>query len=227
MEREKSMQWIRPKIDTAGRSGLLFAGFKAWHARVDFGVESMRERLGPARTRAVRDDPANPGARVAVTVTEHASAADALEALALELEANQLAELPAGPATIGEVSFVHPSGVPPAVFLARANLTVWVMSFGNRNVDVTAIARRVDEDLQSRPAQARPDSIDVSVAGDTVRVNVPFAGEDVYLKAFAVSAELRKRDEGIVIVGGQGEIEVFALEPRRETLSAKVRAGKS
>src|SRR5262245_37218596 len=135
MQREESMKIIEPKIESARRGGLLLVGFKAWAAPVA-GPRAMRESLGRGRTRAVWDDPQRAGARVALTVTEHDSAADALRTLAEELEANQLATLPAGPPDLGEVSFVHPAGVPPAVFFARANLTLWVTSYGKGDIDV-------------------------------------------------------------------------------------------
>src|SRR5205823_6158986 len=101
MQSEESMKMIRPRIEAARRGGLLIIDFKAWVAAAGFGTLSMRERLGHGRTRAVWDDPRNPGARIAINANEENSAADALQALALELEANQLANLPTGPPDLG------------------------------------------------------------------------------------------------------------------------------
>jgi hypothetical protein len=220
METEKSMKVIRPKIEAARHGGLLLIDFKAWAAPVTLGVLSVRERLGDRQTRAVWDDVRNPGVRVAVNVTEHVSSAEALEALAVELEANQLADLPAGPPALGEVSFVHPDGVPPAVFFARANVTVWVMSFGSLAVQVVPIARQIDDDLRSRPVQARAGGLDVIATGNVIRARMHFPAADSYLKVFAPGAELRHADDAIVVIGDVAEIEVFALEAGREILSA-------
>src|SRR3989442_7850121 len=112
VQREESMKLIRPRMNTARRGGWLLMDFKAWAAPVAIGPLSMRERLDRWRTRAVWEDRAHAGARLAVTVTEHVSATEALQALAIDLEANQLADLPAGPSGLGEISFVHPDGVP-------------------------------------------------------------------------------------------------------------------
>jgi hypothetical protein len=224
MQSEQSMKIIRERLETARRGGLLLVDFKAWAAPVAIGPLSMRERLDRWRTRAVWDDPQQAGVRVAVTVTEHLSAAQALQALAIELEANQLADLPPGPAGLGEVSFIHPAGVPPAVFFARANLTVWVMSFGNRPVEVVPIARVIDADLTSRPARVRAEGLEVAVTENVIRAKVRFGGDDAYLKVFAPGAELQKLDDAVVVVTGDvAEVEVFALEPGRETLSGTAR----
>lgn len=223
MRMEESMKIIRPRLETARVGGLLVIGFKAWNAPVAIGPLSMRERLDRWSTRGVWDDPRLAGARVAVTVNEYRSATEALEGLATELEANQLASLPPGPSGLGEVSFVHPDGVPPAVFFARANLTLWVTSFGNRPVQVIPIARDIDADLLSRPAQARADGLDVVVSGNVIRTVMRFSGDDAYLKVFAPGAELRRVDDAIAISGDVAAVEVFALEPGRETLSGTTR----
>jgi hypothetical protein len=222
MQSEQSMKVIRPRVEAARRGGLLIIGFKAWSATVPIGRPSLRERLDGGRTRAVWDDPQHRGARVAVTVAEHTSAAEALDALALELESNQLANLPEGPSGLGEVSFVHPEGAPPAVFLARANLTLWVTSFGNRPAEVLSIAREIDADLKSRPSDAR-EGLEVTTSGNVIRARPRFAGEDAYLKFFAPGAELRKSDGGIAVTGEGAEVGVFSLEPGRETLSGIAR----
>jgi len=236
MQSEQSMKIIRESLETARRGGLLLVDFKAWVAPVTIGPLSMRERLDRWRTRAVWDvagdsdsfvkwvrEVGNVWQRVAVTVTEHLSAAEALQALAIELEANQLADLPPGPAGLGEVSFTHPDGVPPAVFFARANLTVWVTSFGSRPVEVVPIARAIDADLTSRPAKARADGLDVTVTENVIRAKLRFGGDDAYLKVFAPGAELRKLDDAVVVTGDVAEVEVFALEPGRETLAGTAR----
>jgi hypothetical protein len=202
MQKEESMKIIAPRMEAARRRGLLLMRFKAWAARVERGTLSMRESLGGTRTRAVWDDPQRPGARIALTVTEHPSAVAAMNALADDLVANQLATLPPGPPDVGEVSFAHPPGAPPAVFFARANLTVWVTSFGIVPVEVDDVARTVDLDLTATPA-GRPGTL-----SDIGRV----AG-DAYVKVLAPGAELVKSDGGIVVREGEmGQVQVFVVD---------------
>jgi hypothetical protein len=234
MQSDESSKVIEQAMERARRGGLLLIDYKAWHAPIDFGRESraaelssrssMHERLGKATTRAVWDDPLRPGARLAVTATEHDSASDALRGLATELEANQLATLPRGPSDVGEVSFVHPEGVPPALFFARGNLTISVFSFGNQPIDVLAYARTIDGDLTARPANAREGVMELSVNGTLIEMRDDRRSVDSYIKVVAPGAELAKRDQAFMLVGDtNAEIGVFVIEPGRETYGTMLR----
>ena len=145
MQREISMKAITRVLGQPRDPGLLLRGVQAWTVPQPNGVLALREQLDENSTRAVWDLERG---RIALTVTEHNSLQDALNALADELEANQLAELPLGPADLGEISFVHPVNAPPAVFFVRGNLTLGVHSFSREPVDVLSFARRVDEALR-------------------------------------------------------------------------------
>lgn len=228
MRKEESLKEIGPVVENARRGGLLFIGYKAWAAPVSVSAApSMRELLGAAASRAVWDDPRQPGARLAVMVDEYESSSAALAGLAGELEANQLATVPRGPDGIGAISFIHPAGTPPAIYFVRANLVVRVVSFGNRPIDVLPDAQAMDGDLRSEPNASREDGIRVALrsrdgGGDVLDVESRLAGDDAYLKVMAPGTDLSKRDGGI-IVRGEGAVRVYLIEKGRETYTATTR----
>jgi len=223
MRSEESMKAIQPLIARPKTAGLLVIGFKAWAVPGEPESElALREQLTPASTRAVWNLRMSPDARLAITATEHASARDALRALAQELEGNQLATLPRGPEDIGEISFVHPQEAPPAIFFVTGNLTIGVFSFGREFVDVLPAARTMDTDLREKPQWAREGGINVFFAERDVRVKPKWEGRDGYLKVIAPSADLRK--EGDTITGiAEHDAYVYYVEPGRETYTMNLR----
>jgi hypothetical protein len=221
MQREESMKLIDPVIAKPRDTGLLLLGFKAWAAPAPPESElSMREQLTPATTRAVWNLRGRPDARVALTTTEHPSVRDALRALALDLEANQLMTVPQGPADLGEISFIHPNGVVPAVFFVTGNLTLAVSSFGREHVDVLPFARAIDADLRARPPQARDGGLELTSERVGIRARPRFAAAGAYTKVLAPGSDLRKEDD--TIVGATGDVEAFYIEPGRETFGARL-----
>lgn len=223
MRIEETMKAIEPLLAGPKTAGLLVIGFKAWAVPEPPGAElALREQLAPGSTRAVWNVSHRPEARVAVTATEHASARDALKALAQELEGNQLVTLPRGPEGIGEISFVHPKEAPPAIFFVTGNLTLGVFSFGRELVDVLPAARAIDTDLREKPQAAREGGIEVSFLRDDARVKPIWEGPDGYLKVIAPSSDLRK--EGDTIAGlAAHEADVYYVEPGRETYVVNLR----
>jgi len=215
------MRAIEPVIAKPAEAGLLVIGFKAWAVPEEReSALAMREQLAPNSTRAVWDLRYGQ-ARVAVTATEYTSVRHALKSLADELEQNQLATLPPGPSDVGEISFMHPDGVPPAIFFVRANLTLAVFSFGREPVDILPFARRIDAELRARPKEARDGGVELTYDERGLRASPRWSGPDGYVKVLAPGSDLRK--EGDAIVGATGEAEVFYIEPGRETYSAKVK----
>ena len=212
MQRENSMKAIAPVLDHPRDGGLLLVGFKAWSGPQPDGEPALREQLDATSTRAVWDLDRG---RIALTVNEHRSVQDALSALADELEANQLAEVPRGPEELGEISFVHPSNAPPAAFFVRGNLTLGVYSFGREPVEVVPFARRVDAELLARPADARGGGVDVQRGERGFRVKPKYAGEG-YVKVFAPHANVRKVGEEIVIDGSDEGLDIYYVERGRE-----------
>lgn len=201
--------------------GLLLVGFKAWHGpRPEEGRLALREQLTPSSTRAVWDLARG---RIALTATEHASVEDALGGLARDLKANQLANVPPGPEDLGEASFIHPPNAPPAVFFVRGNLTLGVYSFGREAVEVVPFARRVDAELRARPAEAREGGIDVQRGNRGIVVKPRYAG-DGYVKVF-VAGKVRKEGDEILLTG-DGDADLYFIEPGRETQRATAGRGR-
>lgn len=201
MHREETMKALEPVLARPRESGLLLIGFNAWSGPQPDAETAVRERLGRTSTRAIWDQPRG---RIALTVTEFASAREAIASLADELESNQLARVPRGPDDVGEISFVHPPEAPPAVFFARGNLRVAVYSIGRESVEVLPFARRIDAELRARPEQAG--GVDVTV--EQGRLTPKGRGADGYLKVIA-PGELRKEGEAIVFDGDAAAVEVF------------------
>lgn len=218
MRREDSMKAIGPVLDHPREAGLLLIGFKAWSGPQPEGQAAVREHLGKTSSRAVWDQQRG---RIALTATEHASTRDALEALADELEANQLADVPRGPDDLGEMSFVHPPPAPPAVFFVRGNLTLAVYSIGREPIDVISFARRVDAALLARPEGAREDGIDMTHENGRLRATPKWRGADGYLKVIAPGGAPRKEGDQIVVTECPDGVEVFYVEPGRETYSGR------
>jgi hypothetical protein len=213
--------------------GEFFAGFLPWAEDMAEWKRSARETFAEkgSRTllRTIWDNPEDRESRVLIDVVECVSAADAVEALADRLEANQLAEIPGGPEALGLGSFQHPEFAPPALFYVHGNLAITVTSFGRKAVDVSDIASRLDTKLGERPTpavsflraypmlQVEP----YAKPGEVVLVlNLPARKrEDSYLKVFVTGGTITRRDGLLVMhskTAGQIEIEAFLVEPGSE-----------
>jgi hypothetical protein len=134
-------------------------GFDPAIIRADGWRSSMREALrdgaGRPHARVVFDLIEAPDARVLIDVIECSTPADALDALLEQLAGNQLASLPEGPSELGFAVFEHPPPAPPAVFFARGNLCIAVVSFGSRPTDVSSWARRLVDELRRYDSTGR------------------------------------------------------------------------
>ncbi len=230
MKRKKSStQWL----EKARGGGLVLVGYRAWLARPQgWGVPRVKEKLGPSGTRAIWDDPQRPGARLAVMVEECGSSDDALRVLAQALEANQLATLPQTPEGLGDMGFMHPEGVIPAVYFVRGNLMVLVTSFGSVPVEVRSHAASMDAEFQIRPEEAREGGMDLErgEGGGSLRIlsRAKWRGEDGYLKAFAPGASLGVEGGSVVVKSPSRarELQVFLVESGRETRVETVEIGE-
>jgi hypothetical protein len=175
----------------------------------------------------VWDSPDSRALRVLVDVVESNSAAEAVEVLVERLEWNQLARVAERPSGLGDVAFVHPDGVPPAVFFTRGNLSVTVVSFGHEPLSVQPWAERFDRRLLERPAVERP-TIALSSDRPTARAGttlvldytIPWKfGDDGYLKFFAAGGVLVRREGRLTFTptrSGEALVEVYQVEPGRE-----------
>jgi len=220
MRMDKAMNAIDPVVAGARAEGLLILGFNAWIVAPDgMNTPDVRETIVPVRTRALWADQR-------VTTTELESSEAALHSLALELDANQLSELPLGPTDLGNVSFVHPDRVAPAVFFVRANVLVTITS---RNTDVLPLAYRIDAELRARPQDnVREGGIDLQVQPDakqtTISIKPQWRFDEGYVKVIAKGVALAKAGKEVV-AEGKGPIEVFVVEKGRETYLATAALG--
>lgn len=212
-----------------------FQGFSPWEADVSGWEHSMRENLFEAPDRPLRrsvwNHPETPEARILLDIVECASTADAIESLLGRLEGNQLASLPEGPVGLGIASFVHPEGIPPAVFFVRGNLCISILSFARSAVAVLPWAQRIDSRLTSVPKaerkllSLRPDR-NQAKAGEAVPLfyELPWKPtEESYLKFVANGGTFSRREDNLFIIGtspGQVQVEAFLVESGREPISA-------
>lgn len=213
MLRENAWKIIGPVTQQPHQPGLLFVGFKAWSGPQAGPEDPLREHLIEHVTRAVWD---LEDGRLALAAMECDSTGEALERLADQLEDNQLAEVPPGPGDLGEVSFVHPTGVSPAVFFVRGNLMLSVFSFARAPAEVFPFARELDAALSSRPKQVREDGLEVTEEGQMIHARAVWAGPDAYLQFFAPGATLLKRGSSVEVRGEPAEVEIYAIERGRE-----------
>lgn len=211
----------------------LHLGFCPWDEDLEGRVRTVDERVdeAPGRplSRTVWDDPENRDSRLLIEIAERDSAEQAFEALVDRLEWNELARLPEGPPGLGYVSFVHPEGLPPAVYFIRANVCISAVSFGRDEASVLPVAARLDGRLADRPQTdhpaltikpARPSAKAGEVVG--IRIDLPFSmGECGFIKLFSDHATLTLAEGQPVLRvarAGSARVEAFAAEPGRETL---------
>jgi hypothetical protein len=130
-------------------------GFNAAMLKVDGWRVSLTEALHRADERpwhrVVFDATDAPEVRVMIDTVECETPPEALEVLLEILAGNQLARLDEGPPALGFAVFRHPPDAPPAIFLARENLCISVISFGSRPTPVEPWAERVVRMLPTPP----------------------------------------------------------------------------
>jgi len=209
----------------------LFLGFTPWQQDAQGWNLSIREKLasppGKSIRRTVWDSQDNRNARVLIDIIECSSAADAIEALLEELAANQLARLVEAAPHLGVASFVHPEGVPPAVFFVRGNICIRVISFARSAVAVIPWAERLNERLNNEPRVEQNrlvlESNRKSVAtGEEAPIfyTLPWMlGGDGFLKFLGSGGILVAREGRLFFKAskrGEAQIRGYALEPGRE-----------
>lgn len=214
--------------------GDLFRGVVAWQEDVGAFRRTIRENLEETSDRIVRrtiwDDPEGNDARVAIDIVECSSATAAVAALMDRLEWNQLAVVPPGPRDLGVASFTHPKGAPPAIFFARDNLCISVLSFARRAVAVQGLAEALDRRLSRTPPAGGPSLPVERGAPDRgatpLRVSLPFPlAEEGYLRYRARGGTLAIRDDQVVAIPvGRAEmqVDVYAIEPGRPAAAGRV-----
>lgn len=217
--------------------GEFFIGFVPWPDDMDGWRRSTREQFREAGDRSlvrtIWDSPQDRDSRVLIDVVECGSTADAVEALADWLEANQLEQVPEGPEGLGLASFQHPEFAPPAVVFAKGNLRITVTSFGRKAVDVAQIAWRLNVRLDERPTGAQqPLPLEVGTARGKVgqeillRYTPPVRkDEDGYLKLFVTRGTILRREQQLILratSAGPLSVEAYLVEPGRQVHAGKL-----
>ncbi len=229
-------------------------GFSSWRRTPREGVSILIRHFVPRREdrggwkEAARTDhvlpgsrrltriewaaPRDTGSRVLVEVYETASLADAQRSLLEILANNELVRLPDGPPGLGEISFVHPEGVPPAVFWVVGNLCMGVASFGPNNVAVLDFAGRLQTGAIEKPRSPRrdlrvkPETTPLKAKEDTILVlTAPRAfPADVQYKYFATGGELFLKADQVALRAlkrGVVTVEAFAIQSPRSVHAAR------
>jgi len=210
----------------------VFLGFRPWEEDLAGWNRSVSQQLTETAARSVLrtiwENPDNRNTRLLIDVIECPSATEAIRALADRLEWNQLAQVPEGPPELGDAAFMHPQGIPPAVFFARGNLCISVASFGSQQTAVIPWAERLNRRLGARPAVER---MTISLTADPstpsvgeeviITYSLPWKqGEGAYLTFFVVGGTMSRREGRLIFKGirpGEATIDAFLLEPGRET----------
>lgn len=175
-------------------------------------------------TRTIWTDPERTDARVLVDSYECRSDIHAVDALIRVLAGNQLANMPAGPGDVGAVSFTQPEDLPPAVVFVRANLCVFVSSFGGESVPVLPWAERLDHRIVERPDAGGEIDVLGAAERNTSPVVIPYSlpfrlVDGGYLKVFSTGGTLTLTDAGLTArPAGDGssiEVTAYVVEPGR------------
>lgn len=197
--------------------------------------EAAAERFAPSATRRLTRSewaaPRDAASRVLVDVYETPSLADAQQNLLEMLANNELLRLPDGPADLGEISFVHPDGVPPAAFWVVGNLCISVVSFGRTNVPVLDVAARLQARAIEKPRGPKRDlrlnpEKTLQAKGETIlALTAPRTlPEGVEYKYFATGGELFLDGDRVGVRAlrrGEVVVEAFAIRSPRNVHAAR------
>jgi hypothetical protein len=216
--------------------GLVVRNFVPWAGDFEPLVQSTRDHFmeAPDRrlVRTVWDDPSDRSARILVEIRETESFEVAEKCLLEVLANNQLARLPEGPPDLGDVSFVHPEGVPPAAFWVIGNLCVSICSVGRKPIPVRDWAERLQTRLLDKPGGGKL-GLAFEPAKSTGRIGQPTRlvitlargqSPESCIKVFAPGADLSLDGDGVVVrpmESGRLTVEVYATEPGRRAAAGR------
>jgi hypothetical protein len=197
-------------------------------------AKTVTMRESPEATETVylwqsRSDPEREMVRVGIT--ERGSWRFAQESLADQLHNSMRPDIPRGTrqlASVGDVNFVgrepH-TDIPAAISFVRGNLSVSVSSVGETNVDVSEIAKALDQALSAPPTERELEQGKAEAKAIRARVN---AGEahalieslpeaapaDGWLKVLAPDGELSREGDALIYVSpesGAKRVETFLV----------------
>jgi hypothetical protein len=169
---------------------------------------------------------------VRVTIAERHNWREAQERLHEELSHSMRPDIPRATgklAAVGDVTFVArdpQSDVPAAIPFTRGNIFVSVASVGERNVDVSEFATRLNHLLSEPPSRAELDKGKMRVRAPKVATvetgqahvlieNLPAAApRGQWLKVIASDGELNRRGDALIYSspqGGKKQIGTFVM----------------
>jgi hypothetical protein len=207
---------------------LLGGEFRGWEL---LKVVAMKTGQVPDEKVYLWSSKGDPGRdMVRVGIVERSVWRLAQERLRDELANSMRPDIPRGTGTsakLGDVSFVSrdpQSDVPAAISFTRGNVCVLVNSVGERNVDVSELATRLDRLLNEPPAEAKVEKWRVRVrlpkavvakaeeAHVLIKNLEAAARRGEWLKIIAPDGELTRRDNALIYVspkGGKRRINIF------------------
>lgn len=212
-----------------GEGTALLMGFSPW--REDFPLwllsfkESRALKNGRRLLRTVFDHQTDKEVRLLIVRYENANLEHASENLIQVLANNQVGRLTRGPDDLGDVSFMHPTGSPSAVFMSRDNVCLCFTSFGKCEVDVVPFAYLLDSRITDKPVMANTRQLEQSRSRvssgmeSMIATSLRLKTEEGYFKFFADSGSLFfEGDQVYIRAEGTGEVgvEVFAIESNGE-----------
>jgi hypothetical protein len=187
----------------------------------------MRQRADRPISRSIWTRGTEETSSVVIDIAECASSAEAIDELMERLDENELARLDPGPPGLGHAAFAHPRGVPAALFFARANLTISIVSKGtdSRSIDdwVAAISAELEVEARDGPTRLEISRGDSAPDGRiTLRYRLPWQpGPTTWFKFVSVGTTIaRGRGAGELLLGaasGKVSLRAWAVEPGRET----------
>lgn len=218
----------RPGVDEI-EVETMFVGYQTWPAVVDDWEGAYTALLDPTSShpfqRSAWRDPGNSSRVVVIDVTEQDSRELATAALEERFEWDATSQLLPVPGGLGHVSRTQSAGASPATYFVRGNLAMLVMNQGPEPVDTIGAAKKIDTRLVEKPTggQTIPLSAEPPEpqAGDevTIRFFSPWdAPDEHYYKFFVEGADVRKNEEGEVVItrGDPGPAQVHLYGVRRE-----------
>ena len=168
---------------------------------------------------------------VRVSITERHNWRSAQESLREQLDYSMRPAIPRGTKTLAQVGDVNYVGreaqteIAAAISFTRGNVCVSVSSVGERNVDVSAIARTVDRALSAPPARREVEKGRVraapkvaAVEAEEAHVLVDNLGQAApgggWLKVIVPDGELRREGNTLIYAsaqGGEKQVDVFIV----------------
>ena len=175
--------------------------------------------------RVMWSKPRDKKSRILVDIRETASFEQAQLSLIEHLSNNELFRLPEGPENLGDVSYVHPPGVPPASFWVTGNLCISVYSLGITAVPVLDSASCIHARIMERPSgtlkelSLKPKKKEIAL-NENIKISplLPESkSEERYFKWFATGGDLFFEGEEVYFRAykkGDIQIEAFAVDPK-------------